>query len=156
MNLWQEFNRKNLPNAESAKVSFHYEKGIDVALKSKYINFAMWLRKTYVFPVRLHVYILNAEKIALKSGQLVYGKFCWYPKRTPLIKVPSAIDTALLKEYSIDEIHEQILSSLVHELTHYYQWVKDLEQSNAASERQANYYRYRIIEEYYKQEQIIF
>ena len=156
VNLWQEFNRKNQTNAESAKISFHYEKGIDEMLKSKYMNFAKWLRKTYVFPIRLHVYILNAEKVALKTGQLTYGKICYYPKRTPLIKVPSAIDTTLLKEYTIDEIHEQILSSLVHELTHYYQWIKNLEQSNATAERQANFYRYRIIDEYYKQEQMLF
>ena len=148
--------QKNLPNAESAKISFHYEKGIDETLKRKYMNFARWLRKSYVFPVRLHVYILNVERLALKTGRLVYGKICWYPKRAPLIKVPSAIDVTLFEEYTIDEIHEQILSSLVHELTHYYQWVKGLEQSNATAERQANYFRYRIIEEYYEQEQIVF
>ena len=155
VNLWQEFYRKHQPDKVGAKVSFHYEKGIDAALKRKYIRFAKWLRKTYIFPVRLHVYILNAETVALKNGQSVYGKICWYPKRTPAIKVPSAIDKALLREYTMDEIYEQILSSLVHELSHYYQWVKGLEQSKATSERQANFYRYRILEEYYEQEKVV-
>ena len=65
-----------------------------------------------------------------------------------MIRVASAIETDLLQEYTLDELHEQILSSLVHEITHYYQWISELEQSNATSERQANYFRYRIIEQY--------
>ena len=47
-------------------------------------------------------------------------------------------------------VYEQILSSLVHELTHYYQWVLALEQSDAVSERQANYFRYRILDRYFE------
>lgn len=77
---------------------------------------------------------------------MAYGSFRWYSARTPNIRVPSAIEPELLHEYTQDEIYEQILSSIVHELTHYYQWVLDLEQSDAISERQANYYRYRIID----------
>ena len=151
MNLWQEFYIKNQKGVINAGISFHYEKGIDNELKSKYINFAKWLRKTYIFPVHLNVYVINTEKVPLKNGNLVYGKFCWYPKKTPIIKIPSAINESLLEEYTIDEIHKSILSSLVHELTHYYQWVKGTEQSNATSERQANFYRFKIIDEYYEQ-----
>ena len=127
MNLWQEFYIQNQKNVENAGISFHYEKGIDEKLKNKYINFATWLRKTYIFPVRLNVYVLNTEKVSLKNGNLVYGKFCWYPKKTPNIKIPSKISMPLLEEFSIDEIYDSILSSLVHELTHYYQWVKGIE-----------------------------
>ena len=151
MNLWQEFYIKNQKYTENAGISFHYEKGIDEQLKRKYLDFANWLRKTYVFPVHLNVYVLNAEKVPLRNGQLVYGKFLWYPKRTPIIKIPSAIEKDWLEEFTIDEIYDAILSSLVHELTHYYQWIKDLEQSDSTSERQANFYRYRIIDAYYEQ-----
>ena len=84
----------------------------------------------------------------LKNGNWAYGSFRWFPKKTPMIRVASAIETELLQEYTLDELHEQILSSLVHEITHYYQWISKLEQSNATSERQANYFRYRIIEQY--------
>lgn len=69
-----------------------------------------------------------------------------------MIRVAAAVESSLLAEYSRDEIWEKILSSLVHELTHYYQWCLGLEQSNAVSERQANYYRYRIIEKYEQEE----
>jgi hypothetical protein len=64
--------------------------------------------------------------------------------------VPSKVEAELLGECSLAEIHEMILSSFVHEVSHYYQWVSALEQSNAVSERQANYYRFRIIDQYYE------
>ncbi len=146
MNLWQTFELKRNTAATSGGIYFHYQKGIEPDLKQKYISFAKWLRANYIFPVRLNVYILNCEQVRLRSGQMAYGSFRWYSARTPNIRVPSAIEPELLREYTKDEIYEQILSSLVHELTHYYQWVLGLEQSNAVSERQANYYRYRIID----------
>ena len=145
MNLWQRF-ELGKTQYKSEGISFHYEKGIEEALRRKYMSFARWLRKKYVFPTHIHVHILNCEKIRLQSGAMAYGSFRWFEKRNPMIRIPSAIESELLEEYTKEEIYEQILSSLVHELTHYYQWVLDLEQSNAISERQANYYRYRILE----------
>lgn len=146
MNLWQKFEIKS--GMENQGFSLHIQKGIAPALRAKYLAFAKWLRTNYSFPVHINVYVINAEKILLKNGNWAYGSFRWFPKRTPLIRVASAIETELLQEYTLDELHEQILSSLVHEITHYYQWISKLEQSNATSERQANYFRYRIIEQY--------
>lgn len=148
MNLWQKFEKSRNKSFESQKLSFRYEDGIDDELKRLYQSFAMWLKDNYVFPVSLNIYILNCEKIRLKNGNMAYGSFRWYPKKNPVIRIPSAINSDLLEEYTPEEIYEQILSSLVHELTHYFQWVLGSEQSNATSERQANYYRYRIIEKY--------
>ncbi len=65
-----------------------------------------------------------------------------------MIRIAASIEEKLLSEYTREEIYEQILSSLVHEITHYYQWTLKLEQNNATSERQANYFRYRIIDKY--------
>lgn len=155
MNIWQSFEKKNCSDFKNQGIAFHYEKEIDNELKKLYLSFAKWLRKRYVFPVHINVYILNCEKIRLRNGQLAYGSFRWYPNRTPCIKIPSAVEKDLLKEYTSEEIYEQILSSLVHELTHYYQWLLNLNQSNAVSERQANHYRYRIIEKYLNEEQTV-
>ncbi|MBE6756866.1 MAG: hypothetical protein E7555_10485 [Ruminococcaceae bacterium] len=149
MNLWQTFEMGKNQSFENQEIIFHYEKGIDYELKKLYHSFGKWLKSNYVFPVRINIYILNCEKIRLRNGQMAYGSFRWFPHKTPIIKIPSAVEKGLLNDYTIDEIHEQILSSLVHELTHYYQWILNLEQSNSLSERQANYYRYRIIEKYY-------
>ena len=152
MNLWQKFETERGLKADNKGIFFHYEKGIDDDLRKACILFAKWLRRRYIFPVRLNVYIKNCEKVRLLNGIMAYGSFRWFEKRTPYIRIPSKIESDLLNEFSKEEIYEQILSSLVHELTHYFQWVIDLEQSDAASERQANYYRYRIIEKYYQED----
>lgn len=148
MNLWQSFEKKNC-SLNNQGISFRYERGIDNNLHELYLDFSKWLRQKYVFPLHLTVYVLNQEKVILRNGAVRYGIFRWYPKRLPSIKVPSKVEETLLKECSIEEIYEMILSSLVHEITHYYQWALSLEQTNAVSERQANYYRYRIIDQYY-------
>lgn len=152
MNLWQIFEIKPNTAPENRGFSLHFDKGIEECVRTSYLSFARWLRKTYIFPVHINVYVLNAEKLRLQNGRMAYGSFCWFEKRPPRIKIASAIERHLEKEYTIEEIQEQILSSFVHELSHYYQWVLDLEQSNAVSERQANYYRYRILDRYYEEQ----
>lgn len=147
MNLWQKFEIKSTIYSNKG-ISFHYEHGIEDELKKTYLSFVRWLRRNYVFPVHLNVYVLNREKVLLRSGKEVYGRFRWFPKRTPVIHIPSAIEEHLRSEYTDNEIYEQILSSLVHELSHYYQWCLKLEQSDAVSERQANYFRFRIVEKF--------
>lgn len=149
MNIWQSFEKKNCSDFANQTISFHFEKGIDNELKKLYLSFSKWLRKNYIFPININIYILNCEKVCLRNGQMSYGSFRWYPNKTPIIKIPSAVEKDLLNKYTPKDIYEQILSSLVHELTHYYQWALNLNQTNSTSERQANYYRYRIIEKYF-------
>ena len=149
MNLWETFEKKNcqLPNAG---FSLHFEKGIDSALRKDYLSLAKWLRHNYIFPEHIHIYITNQEKVRLLNGELAYGSFRFFANRPPRIKIPSKIETHLLEEYSLKDIYEQILSSFIHELTHYFQYVAGLKQTHATEERQANYYRYRILEKYYR------
>ena len=148
MNLWQKYEKTHCERSNQG-ISFHYEKGLDQELREFYLNFSKWLRDKYVFPIHVTVYVLNQEKVRLRNGMLQYGSFRWYPKRSPRIKVPSKVEAALLEECSLDEVYLMILSSLVHELSHYFQWVSGLQQTNAVSERQANYYRFRIIEQFF-------
>ena len=149
MNIWDQFEKENHIFSDSKGISFHYEKGIDDDLKTAFVNLAKWLRKRYCFPVHITVYVLNQEKVKLLNGRSAYGSFRWYPQRLPRIKIPAKVEAEKLKEFSLEEIYEQILSSLIHELTHYFQWVLQLEQTNAVSERQADYHRYRILDKFY-------
>lgn len=149
MGLWNNFALKKT-NKLNEGISLFFEKGIEDGLKKEYVSFAKWLRKNYVFPVHINVYILNCEKIKLLNGSLAYGSFRWFPNRKPIIKIPSLINYNYYKGFSKKEIYENILSSLVHELTHYYQWIECLEQNDYNSERQADYYRYKILDKYYK------
>lgn len=154
MNLWQRFEIKRGLTMENRGISFHYEAGIDAELKKEYERFGRWLRKNYCFPVHIHVYILNCERVKLRNGNMAYGSFRWFPKRPPYIRIPSAIEADLMEEYTPEEIYDSMLSSLVHELTHYYQWVSAFEQSDAVSERQANYFRYRIVDKFDQESEV--
>ncbi|MBO5295340.1 MAG: hypothetical protein J6B71_08885 [Clostridia bacterium] len=148
MNLWEQ-HKKTKNDAKNQNLMLHFDPDIEPELKTLYLSFSRWLRKEYFFPKKIHIYIRNCENIRLKNGKPAYGSFRYYQKRTSMIQIPSKVEEHLLGEYTKEDLYEQILSSFVHELTHYYQWIDNLEQDNAVSERQANYFRYRIIEQYY-------
>ena len=150
MGLWNEFKINNVCTLDNKGISLIFEKGIEADLKKEYILLVKWLRTNYVFPVHINVYISNSEKVKLLSGTLAYGSFRWFPKRNPRIKIPSLINYKNYEGFTKGEIYDNVLSSLIHELTHYYQWIKNLEQTDYASERQADYYRYTILDKYYK------
>ena len=147
MNLWQTF-EIGKTKYQNSGIVFRYEKGIDEKLKEIYKKFAKWLRQTYVFPARLTVYVKNCEKVKLLNGDMAYGSFRWFENKNPYIRIPSSIYPKLYEKYSEEELFEGVLSSLVHELTHYFQWVTGLEQEDKVSEKQANFYRYRIIDKF--------
>lgn len=147
MNLWQTFEIDKAKCSNNG-ISFRYEKGIDESLKQKYKMFAKWLRHTYVFPVHLTVYIKNCEKVKLLNGKWAHGSFRWFEDKEPYIRIPSKINAELYQQYDGEELYEQVISSLVHELSHYFQWVLGGEQDDKTSERQANYFRYRIIDKF--------
>ncbi len=155
MNLWDSFLLCSYPGKRSCRLRLHFDPGIDAGLRSEYIGLARWLRRTYRFPSPLNVYIVNSERIRLESGRSAYGSFKCYDGRPPIIKIPSAIDASKAADTCILDEYNAILSSFIHELTHYFQWAKGLEQSNAVSERQANYYRYRILDSFYRQTGIV-
>lgn len=145
MYLWESYERANcLQN--TTQIQLDIEKGIDPELRKKFILFVRRLRKNYIFPVPVSIYIANSEKVTLRSGRQTYGSFRWFANRTPRIKIPAAYEKSALEKNGKEELDIMILSSLIHELTHYYQYCTDLDQSNAVSERQANYYRYMIVE----------
>ncbi len=147
MNLWQRY-RNGVDKSQG--LSLHFEKGVEPGFRTLCIRFANWLRNKYSFPAHVNVYIKDCEKIRLVGGQMAYGGFRYFENRSPYIRIPARIEPAVREEYTEMEIYYSILSSLVHELTHYYQWVADLKQTDAVSERQANYFRFRIIERFCK------
>lgn len=149
MGLWGNFKNKTIKNSEG--ISLIFEKGIERDLRKEYIYLVKWLRKNYIFSVHINIYILNKEKVELLNGNLAYGSFRWFPKRNPIIKIPSLINYNEYDGCPKGEIYDNVLSSLIHELTHYYQWVIQVKQTNSISERQADYYRYKILDNYYRE-----
>ena len=113
MGLWNDFKLEKNINSVNEGVSLHFESGIEEGLKKEYLSFVKWLRKKYIFPVHMHIYILNIEKVRLLNGSLAYGSFRWFNRRNPRIKIPSLINYDEYKGIEKEEIYLIVLSSLV-------------------------------------------
>lgn len=77
MNLWQNFEIDQTKLINNG-ISFRYEKGIDEELKRKFILFAKWLRRAYVFPVHINVSCKIAKRSNFMSGLWPMGSFRWF------------------------------------------------------------------------------
>lgn len=131
---------------------FRFEKDVHPDIRALFLSFGKWLRKNYAFPIRVTVYVKSCEMVRLLSGSMAYGAFRWFDTyEEPYIRIPAGDYSDRSEKVGRDAAADAILSSLVHELTHYYQWVNQIEQTDRSSEWQANYYRYRIIDLYLEQ-----
>lgn len=142
MNIWKKHARTE--SAVSQGFSLRFEKGVDPDFRRLCLCFAVWLRRSYCFPVHVNIYIKNCKTITLMDGSRAYGGFRYFETKPPYIRIPAEIDPAEHEDWEVLEVYYSILGSLVHELTHYFQWVSGME----IDERQANYYRFRILRKF--------
>ncbi len=156
MNPWTCKRYKKIYKYDHRKGIFlHFKPGVDKKLLELFIDFAKWLRKNYDFPIRVNVYLYSCEKIKLLDGSWAYGAFRFFDTyEEPYIRIPAKPEQNRLQQYELEDVYEQILSSLAHELTHYFQWINQLQQTDCGAEWQANYYRYRILSLYERSKQI--
>lgn len=158
MNPWksEKFNSIYLNSDVRTGIALRFEKGVHKDIKLLFINFTKWLRKNYVFPIRVTVYVKERETITLRNGNVAWGSFRFFDTYDePYIKIPTGDYLKRAETEGKEDASYTILSSLVHELTHYFQWVNQFIQSDRASEWQANYYRYRIIDLYLDEKDLI-
>jgi len=113
-------------------------------IRDEFSQFNKWLINHFDFPIQIKTTLINSKMVQMNNGAWTYGIFKYYSSnRYPVIKMPVASG-------EINWDIEDILGSYVHELTHYFQWLNQYEQTDQESERQANYHRYRKIRNYYK------
>ena len=147
MSLWKQFEKTNC-NLENKTIRIRFEKGIHKALRNDYLLLIKYLRKKYVFPYRLNIYVINKNQVKLMDGRMSWGKFHWYLSKDSYIVIPSKVEKSKLNGYTLTEEYYSILGSLIHELSHYYQMCSDLKQNDRVSEKQADYYRFKILDEW--------
>lgn len=151
MNPWKSNRYKKIYNDADIRtgIAFRFEKGVHADIKTLFIDFAKWLRNNFNFPIRVAVYIKSSETVTLRNGNIAWGSFKYFGTYDePYIRIPTGDYLQQAESVGKEEAAYAILSSLVHELTHYFQWINQLEQTDRSSEWQANYYRYRIIDLY--------
>ncbi len=149
--LWIERKdrEKCLGYAYATGIRVRYANGITEDLKNNLNDLIKYLRRRYFFPIRCNVIITNHPKYrAQEDGHTYYGVFYdnvnAYKKKKlyPEIYVAGKIDEHLPIE--------QVMFTLLHELSHYFQWFFDEEKqrSDRSLEMEATRWANRILEEY--------
>ena len=145
---WQKHLADDLHRRDG--IRFRYDTAIPDEVKTEFLRFAKWLRREYYFPLRINVYVYNTPFIKAKDGELVVGLF-FEPDSyldEPYIKLAVGDYESLCDERGHDKAIFATLGTLVHELTHYYQWINGLELTDKGRERQAKQYVRFILDEY--------
>ncbi len=147
-NDWKTNLEKNALRREG--VRFRYEKDVDPEVKRACSQFANWLRTQYYFPLRVSVYVKGTKTISTKDGEIVVGSFFepFSYLDEPYIKIATGDYDELSSELGVDNALASILLTLAHELTHYYQWINNIQLTPIGRERQATRYANYIIDEY--------
>lgn len=125
--------------------------GVDPEIKAAVIAFSKWIRQNYDFPVRIVVYIKNKKYIKAMDGELVSATcFLPYSKSVEPYARVSVGDYEKVKEKrGRDNALAGILTSVTHELTHYFRWIDDSEYDDIKrEERKACRLARKIVNDY--------
>lgn len=154
-NLWNCINWKryylNAGIDVKPGLRLHFEKGVNPSVRDLCLEFTRWLRNEYYFPVRVNLYIKKAERIRAMDGEFVCGT-CWRPEcryETPYIKIATGDYYELCNQRGKVGAIAEILLAIAHELTHYFQWLNDIELTPIGEERQASRYADIIVSDFY-------
>ncbi len=150
-NIWQSENWKTLlPQPRRTGLRLHFEKDVDIEVKTACKTFASWLRTQYIFPLRVNVYIKNRACIKAMDGADVYGTFFgpFEMGTEPYIKIAAGNYAFYRQTEGRDNALASILHCIAHELTHYYQYINNAKLSARGEETQATHYANKIIDLY--------
>ncbi|MPM98957.1 hypothetical protein SDC9_146147 [bioreactor metagenome] len=131
-------------------IRLRFDSDVDVDVKRACKEFINWLRLQYTFPIRVPIYLKNSMGIKSKSGEIVSATFFgpFDKSLEPYIKIAVGDYEILKKEMGKDNALASILHSIAHELSHYFQWIKNYDFLEAKFEKQAKYYASEILFDY--------
>lgn len=128
-----------------------FDKGTDDEVRRACKEFAVFLRKAYFFPLRVTVYVKKAVRLTAMDGEKVTGTF-WSTEDDytvePYIRIAAGDYDDLCRKWGKDNALAATLSTIAHELTHYFQWINSLQLTPIGEERQATRYAGYILDEY--------
>lgn len=129
---------------------FRYDISVDSEVKKACMRFANWLRAEYFFPLRVPVYVKGEKLIRAMDGEYVVGTFFepFSYSVEPYIRIATGDYVDLKNAIGRDNALATILMSIAHELTHYYQWINNIQLTPIGRERQAIRYSRLIVDEY--------
>ena len=136
---WQDYYDGH-PHRSGLRV--RYEKNVDFEVKRAIKECVEWLRSEYVFPKRVRMYVKASRRIKALNGENVCATFFRPGDRDvePYIRIATGDYRELLQAWGKDNALASILHTIMHELTHYFQWLNDLDLTFIGEERQATNY----------------
>lgn len=153
MHIWTITDWQRNLNDETIRrtgLRFRYDKSVDPEVKRACTQFAQWLRSEYYFPLRVPVYVKGGKTVRTKDGENVVGSFFepFSYSTEPYIRIATGDYDVLKNAMGKDNALATILATLAHELTHYYQWINNIQLTPIGRERQAARYSNYIVDEY--------
>ena len=152
--LWIERKERQKCLAYTARatgIRVRYASKIDALVIDNINALISFLRKRYFFPVRCNLYFTDHERYhSQEDGHAYYGIFRDNEKAYPNRSIyPEIFVAAKLNQHSTVEA---IMLTLLHELTHYYQWFFDeyKERSNRSIEAESTKWANWILSEWKK------
>lgn len=131
--------RTNFDKSSAAGIRVTYDKHLDRELVEQTKALVQYLRKEYYFPIRVNIALTDHRRYhSDRDGHIYYGIF-YHNDFVPLSSMPYpqiAVAAQLWKHMSIDDVH----FTLLHELTHYFQWffTEEEQRSDRSLELEAN------------------
>ncbi len=140
------YDDKNVRNG----LRLRFDRSVDEEVRRSIMEFAIWLRENYQFPIRLPIYVKSKKRIQALDGEMVCGT-CFLPNDQmlePYIRLAVGDYEELSMECGKDNALASYLNCMAHEITHYYQWISGLDMTDIQSERQARYYADKMVGKY--------
>ena len=149
MTKWQKIYIKYDPDRRRG-LRLRFDKMVNTEVRRACKEFCIWLRKEYVFPKRIVIYVKASTNIKARDGEMVSATILLpYDKDAePYIKISTGDYEEMKEKYGKDDALARIIRSFAHELTHYFQWINNLKLTDVGEERQANAYSNFILDEY--------
>lgn len=139
---------------ENTSVRLHFSKGVHPQLRKEIMLFLRWIRRVYVFPRKVDIQISDEMFVLtfLTDEQVSASIFIPDNERfNVLIRVSTGDYLSTVQNDGYRVAVCSILGSIAHELTHYYQWVKDPD--CRFNEAQARAKAVRIVSKYWDMRQ---
>lgn len=153
MNIWTTtaWKKQDIPWQDvRTGLRLRFDKEVHEEVKRACKDFAHWLRSEYYFPIRVPVYVKSTVRLKCMDGDFACGTFFgpYDYKLEPYIRIATGDYLALCEKWDVDKALIEILKSMAHELSHYFQWVNQLKLTGIGEERQATKYARSIIDQY--------
>lgn len=143
----KQFRNEYIDSAEETGIRYVFPKGFKEDTRKEILQFIKFIRSNYYFPIRIKIWFVNETHFVSQiDGHKYYGVFFngdSDKKTYPKIYIAA-------KQAERNSI-EDILFSIAHELTHYYQWYffEDDKRTDRSLEIEANKWTKYILCTYY-------